>query len=462
MNNHSAHSTEPTTEKKCLYCHRIIYTNSTEVPADDFFCSKKCWLKFRFLKVKRLIQNVLSQFRHRQPQPTTDKKPLPIDKLYARADFRILILIILIVMASLTANVILYRQIKRIETRLTRFKITDERAHVNLNLTNQLNIHQPPPEAMVTKNVINIEGQARENSIVCVLNNDKIVAVTLTRNGIFAFKNVTINRSVNHLVVKSISDSGETLSLQRFDIDYHPPSLEYLARDFKRGDLMHPQIALTFDGDYLNNVASPILDILKGKKVRATFFLTARFIQKYQYTVRRIVDEGHEVGNHTWSHPHLTLFEEQRQHLLRPGVTREFLQNEIKKTADLFQQVAGVEMSRIWRAPFGEHNYQIRSWAAELGYRQIGWTTDHQLKLSLDTADWVADKSNSLYRKPATILENLIEFADKNEHGANGGIILMHLGSQREDEFPHHILGAAIDSLHQRGYEFVTISSMTF
>ena len=69
------------------------------------------------------------------------------------------------------------------------------------------------------------------------------------------------------------------------------------------GNRDYPEIALTFDGDWLDNTADKVLHTLKSKNIHSTFFLTGRFIHKYPDTAKQIVADGHEVGNHTMTHP---------------------------------------------------------------------------------------------------------------------------------------------------------------
>jgi peptidoglycan/xylan/chitin deacetylase (PgdA/CDA1 family) len=371
-------------------------------------------------------------------------------------------ILILLVLLSVFYNFQVYKKLRLYKTEFEEVihKISDKTpAKVERP---RLKITSPLPGAMVTQNSISIVGQAETNCIVGIWENGQVVQVTIPQNGKFSFENIALHRHIHQFEIRCISDSGKMLSLEKFEIEYQSPTLQYLARDFTRGNTKYKQVALTFDGDYLDNVAGAILDMLQEKQVPATFFLTARFIERYQNTVNRIIAAGHQVANHTWHHPHLTMFEEKKQHILRPEVDRKLIHHELKKTANIFKDVTGEEMSPFWRAPFGEHNLQIRQWAAELGYRQIGWTRDARLKISLDTMDWVADKNSPLYRKPDDILENILTFADQSEQGVNGGIILMHLGTLRPDEFPHKIVGPLIDSLQTRGYKFVKIESMVF
>jgi peptidoglycan/xylan/chitin deacetylase (PgdA/CDA1 family) len=228
--------------------------------------------------------------------------------------------------------------------------------------------------------------------------------------------------------------------------------------DFSRGNLNSGRMALTFDGGSGDGAAAGILDDLKAKNVRCTFFLTGRFINKFPDVVRRMVAEGHEVGNHTWSHPHLTTFVQNRRQQTLPQIDRRSFKQELLKTANLFQQVTGKEMIKLWRAPYGEQNEEIRRWAAELGYTHVGWTV--RKGQTLDTFDWVADPEDQLYQTSQTILRRILRFGENEEHGANGGIILMHLDTQRQEDPAAAIVPTLIDSIRTRGYYLVTVSQM--
>ena len=220
------------------------------------------------------------------------------------------------------------------------------------------------------------------------------------------------------------------------------------------------KIALTFDGGAGNGSTQKILDYLKDKNVRCTMFLTGGFIKRYPALTRRIVEDGHEVGNHTWSHPHLTTFAMNRRHNTLPDISRERLHEELRKTADLFLKTTGRRMVPYWRAPFGEHNLQIRRWAAELGYRQVGWTFGHGNGENMDTLDWVVDSTAAGYMTSQQILQKILDFGKDDPSGANGSIILMHLDTQRRNDPVYEIIPTLIDSLRERGYKLVTVSEL--
>jgi peptidoglycan/xylan/chitin deacetylase (PgdA/CDA1 family) len=120
--------------------------------------------------------------------------------------------------------------------------------------------------------------------------------------------------------------------------------------------------------------------------------------------------------------------------------------------------MTGKRMKPYWRAPFGEHNKEILSWAAEIGYLQVGWTVGNGE--NMDTLDWVADSTQSIYKSSREILQKLLSFGGGDKSAANGGIILMHLDTNRQRDPAHKIIPDLIGSMQGRGYRFVTISDM--
>lgn len=218
-------------------------------------------------------------------------------------------------------------------------------------------------------------------------------------------------------------------------------------------------VSVTFDGGSDADEAGAVLDALKERGIRTTFFLTGIFIKRHPDMVRRIVSEGHEVGNHTMNHPHLTDYADTRSHKRLAWVDRGFLRGEITGAAEAFRDATGSDMAPLWRAPFGEVNGEIIGWAREAGYLHIGWTADTRSRQSLDTLDWVADKGSRLYRSPIEIKERLLNFG-RHSNGLRGGIILMHLHTERKTGKLSSILGDVLDGLSEKGYRFVKVSEL--
>lgn len=198
-----------------------------------------------------------------------------------------------------------------------------------------------------------------------------------------------------------------------------PPVL-HLAPDAGR------RIALTFDGGADSSHAAELLDTLSELEIRATLFLTGRFIEREPGLVRQAVLAGHEVGNHTWSHPRLTTYAESRRHVTLPSVTRDWFVGELRRTETAFQAATGRPMAPLWRAPYGEENATLRTWALEEGYLHVRWSTLEGA--SLDSRDWVADEHSSLYMDSEAMVTRLLRFPQ-----LEGGIVLMHLSTERAE-----------------------------
>ena len=227
------------------------------------------------------------------------------------------------------------------------------------------------------------------------------------------------------------------------------------AHSFDRGPLERPAVLLTFDAGSHSSGAAEILDVLAGEGVRTTFFLTGEFIRDHPDLVRRIVADGHEVGNHTETHLHLTRWEEERRHTTRADIDEARLLTELERTQEAFMAITGKPMAPIWRAPYGEHNNEILEWAAAAGWAHVGWTP------SMDTLDWVADPASHLYRDADEIGRRLLNLPDRDDHGGRGAIVLMHLGSERPaQEQLGRILPQVLAGYRARGLELLTASAM--
>ncbi|MET7327957.1 polysaccharide deacetylase family protein [Nonomuraea sp. NPDC005650] len=180
-------------------------------------------------------------------------------------------------------------------------------------------------------------------------------------------------------------------------------------------------IALTFD-DGPGQYAGTLLDTLKKYDAKATFFLEGQYVKSRPAFVKRMVAEGHEVGNHSYSHPDFTKAE--------AGTIR----NEIKKTQDAVKKAAGVE-PKLLRPPYGLADLQVADVATEFGMPMILWTAGSE--------DWSSKNVDAIKKKT-------MEVAQPN------GIILMHdWVKQTVDAMP-----ALVKSLQKKGYHLVTVSDI--
>jgi len=183
-------------------------------------------------------------------------------------------------------------------------------------------------------------------------------------------------------------------------------------------------IALTFDdGPHAKNTPR-LLDMLKERNIKVTFFLIGKNAAAYPDIVKRIVAEGHELGNHTWTHPILS-------HLSTAKVTEE-----LQKTQDAIVKACGVE-PKFYRPPYGAITLSQKKWIWEkFHYTTILW--------DVDTLDWKAPKLASKVHD--TIL--------RDTH--SGSMILCHdIHETTIDAMP-----STLDELKAKGFTFLTVSQM--
>lgn len=129
---------------------------------------------------------------------------------------------------------------------------------------------------------------------------------------------------------------------------------------------------LTFDAGYENGNTAPILDALKKHNVSATFFVVGTYIDSEPELIRRMVEEGYSVGNHTWHHPDMSQIS-----------TTETFQKELEYVENAYREATGQEMTKFYRPPQGKYSETNLKMAQELGYKTFFW--------SLAYVDWYQD-----------------------------------------------------------------------
>lgn len=324
------------------------------------------------------------------------------------------------------------------------------------------NLELPPGEIPATSGRIDIYGRAPAARRVTLLLGGRESASLALQSPEFVFKDVQLGSGANIIQVLSKDDKGnlaysiaelvEYPGKEKARVDYTP------GLNYSRGSRKIPELALTFDAGGEAGYAPAILEILKERGIKTTMFVTGKFIEQNPGVVRQMVEDGHEVGNHTYSHPHLTTFESNYHQWTKPGVSREFLQKEMATTARLFKEATASDMARFWRAPYGEQNPEIRRWAEEIGYYHIDWCRDSQN--SYDTLDWLTDTNSKYYRNAEQIRRQLIDLDRQSPLALNGAIVLMHISTERGKDFPDKVIAPAIDALYTKGYKLVKVSEL--
>jgi peptidoglycan/xylan/chitin deacetylase (PgdA/CDA1 family) len=192
-----------------------------------------------------------------------------------------------------------------------------------------------------------------------------------------------------------------------------------------RFDTTEPVMVLTFDAGADRGHAGAILDTLAAKGVHGTFGMTGGWAQSNPDLIWRIVNEGHGLINHTWSHPSF------------PGLTSAQRADELRRTEDLIRNQVGVELQPYFRPPYGEYNDSVLADLAANGYTvNVMWT--------VDTLGWAG-------RSAADITSVVLNTA------VPGGIVLMHVGAESQDAAA---LPGMIDQLRARGYRFATVDDL--
>lgn len=186
-------------------------------------------------------------------------------------------------------------------------------------------------------------------------------------------------------------------------------------------------IYLTFDCGYENGNTPQILDALAKHNAPATFFVVGHYLESAPDLVKRMVSEGHTVGNHTYHHPDMSSISDISS-----------FENELKGVADKFKELTGTDMPMYYRPPQGKYNKNNLSMAKELGYKTFFW--------SLAYADWDQNNQPSV----DTALSKLTERIHP------GAVVLLHNTSSTNA----NILDTLLGKWEEMGYTFGTLDEL--
>lgn len=195
--------------------------------------------------------------------------------------------------------------------------------------------------------------------------------------------------------------------------------------EIARGDKSSSSIALTFDAGADSKPVPKILETLARHGLHATFFLTGKWMEKNPDLTKRIAAEGHEIGNHSYSHrPFTTLSDAE-------------ITDEVERTEKIAMDLTGNSTKPFFRVPYGNRNEHVLSVLSDLCYRSIYWDIDC----------WDAVKKGITSAQIETrVIERI----------RNGSIVLMHCGSQATAD----TLESLINKLESAGYHPVKVSDL--
>ncbi|GAB2899757.1 polysaccharide deacetylase family protein [Neomicrococcus lactis] len=185
-------------------------------------------------------------------------------------------------------------------------------------------------------------------------------------------------------------------------------------------------VALTFDDGPTDADADAVLDVLEDRDVPATFYVNGKDVEGNPTTMQRIIDDGHEIGNHTWSHRSMAF------------VSPETVAEEIEPTDEAIR-ATGYDGPLTFRPPHGKKLLTLPLYLAEHGRLTVTWDVAYE--------DWSGDPQSTGDLVSATV-----------ENTRPGSIILLHpwFGRTATQE----AIGPVIDQLKEQGYRFVTVSEL--
>lgn len=192
------------------------------------------------------------------------------------------------------------------------------------------------------------------------------------------------------------------------------------------GNPSKKRIDLTFDDGPEDTYTPQILEILRQKGVKATFFVVGEMAKEYPERLKQIYREGHAIGNHTWDHPHL------------PELTDQQFNENIQSTTAEIEKIIGFKPD-LFRPPFGEIEDRQVAMLNKQGYRSIMWTAD--------TKDWSGVSAE--------------EIVSRVKQDASPGVIALQHNYHASGQFETvKALPQIIDELRSQGYEFVTVPTL--
>lgn len=192
------------------------------------------------------------------------------------------------------------------------------------------------------------------------------------------------------------------------------------------GDTSKKTIYLTFDNGYEKGYTGRILDVLKEKHVPAAFFITGHYIESAPDLVKRMVNEGHVVGNHSWGHPDLS------------NISDERYKEELTKLNRAYEKLTGKNNMIYLRPPRGTFSERSLKLGQEMGYTSVFWSAAY--------VDWIDHKKGADYAYKKIM---------RRIHP--GAVILLHTVSKDNAD----VMPRLIDDLRKEGYTFGTLDELT-
>lgn len=249
------------------------------------------------------------------------------------------------------------------------------------------------------------------DSLAAINNNYQDIEILDVSNNLNSFENLNKNKK-GYGQGTAVDEKNRPIDAIKLQEKYKEQQGIFIGEDSNK-------IYLTFDQGYETGNMTKILDVLKEKKVSVVFFVDHNYVSKNRDLILRMINEGHIIGNHTYSHPSM------------PDLSLEKVKEEITKFHDYMVENFNYNMTLL-RPPRGEYSEQTLAVTNSLGYKTIFWSVAY--------ADWSQDNRLGAQKSYRILVDKL----------HNGAIYLLHSVSKDNTE----ILDSFIDTARSKGYEF--------
>lgn len=256
----------------------------------------------------------------------------------------------------------------------------------------------------------------------------RLIFLVTTMAVVLAFMAMFTSKATNAISTKSFgfgfkkSVNGESASI---DQEGFKEILQKHGAIFL-GDTSKKELYLTFNNGYENGQTAKILDVLKAKNVPAAFFVTGHYAKGQPDLIKRMVDEGHLVGNHSWSHPDMA------------RISKESIKKELDLLKSTVADITGQQNMPFARPPSGTFNELVLAYSKELGYTNVFFSIAYR--------DWDENAVKGARYAHDQVISQLHP----------GAVIMLHTVLKDNAE----AMASIIDSARELGYEFKSLEQL--
>lgn len=319
----------------------------------------------------------------------------------------------------------------------TLFELSKRYFANKIDCLDQRTLNIPSEISPLTQDLCLVEYSTAKNSIHMEfsLNNDfesKLATEEWTQSDSDTYKKGKYSLNLSGTVISIVEETTEVGAIKENDTSI--PELVHTAEVIRQGyqvtskeisriNTTNKVVVFTFDGGSGIQSMDLILSTLAKYNLTSTFFLTGKWAEANVNDVKRINNSGHEIFNHSYSHPDFAT------------ITDTQIAEEFSKTETIISNITDKSTKPFFRPPYGSRNTHIREYAASLGYQDVYWT--------IDALDWKESTGTTAETVKSRILDKL----------APGNIYLMHIG----DNLTGQVLDEVIQEILNRGYSIMSL-----